>query len=79
MYLNNNNNNNNNEVTCEEEGESFTLSQVCGLYQSQPRDEEAWQEMTNAINAAQEYEKQKQLDTVINGLSKDEWQDFLKI
>ena len=70
-----------NEVTCEkeEEDEPLTLSQVYDLYQSQPRDEEAWQEMTNAINAAQEYEKQKQQDTIINGLSKDEWKDFLGI
>ena len=69
------------EVTCEkeEEDEPLTLSQVYDLYQSQPRDEEAWQEMTNAINAAQEYEKQKQQDTIINGLSKDEWKDFLGI
>ena len=72
-----------NEVTCEkeeeEEDEPLTLSQVYDLYQSQPRDEEAWQEMTNAIKAAQEYEKQKQQDTIINGLSKDEWKDFLGI
>ena len=68
-----------NEVTCEKEDEPLTLSQVYDLYQSQPRDEEAWQEMTNAIKAAQEHGKQKQQDTIINGLSKDEWKDFLGI
>ena len=68
-----------NEVTCEEEDEPLTLSQVYDLYQSQPRDEEAWQEMTNAIKTAEEYELRKQQDTIINGLSKDEWEDLLKI
>ena len=66
-----------NEAMCVDEGEPLTLSQVYDLYQSQPRDEEAWQEMTNAIKAAQEHEKQQ--DTIINGLSKDEWKDFLGI
>ena len=56
-----------------EEDEPLTLSQVYDMYQSQPQDEEAWQEMTNAIKAAQEYEKK------INGLSKEEWEDLLKI
>ena len=68
-----------NEVTCEEEDEPLTLSQVYDLYQSQPRDEEAWQEMTNAIKTAEEYELRKQQDTIINSLSKDEWKDFLGI
>ena len=68
-----------NEVTCEEEDEPLTLSQVYDLYQSQPRDEEAWLEMDKMIKAAEEYELRKQQDTIINGLSKDEWEDLLKI
>ena len=33
-----------------------TLSQVYSMYQSQPPDEEGWNEMTSAIKAAEEYE-----------------------
>ena len=33
-----------------------TLSQVYAMYQSQPPDEEGWDEMTAAIKAAEEYE-----------------------
>ena len=36
-----------------------TLSQVYAMYQSQPPDEEGWDEMTAAIKAAQEYEDRK--------------------
>ena len=34
----------------------LTLRQVYDMYQSQPLDEEGWQEMTKAIEAAEEYE-----------------------
>ena len=34
----------------------LTLRQVFDMYQSQPPDEEGWQEMTKAIEAAEEYE-----------------------
>ena len=33
-----------------------TVSQVYAMYQSQPPDEEGWDEMTAAIKAAEEYE-----------------------
>ena len=36
-----------------------TLSQVYAMYQSQPPDEEGWDEMTAAIKAAEEYEAHK--------------------
>ena len=36
-----------------------TLSQVYAMYQSQPPDEEGWDEMTSAIKAAEEYEARK--------------------
>ena len=64
----------------EEDDEPLTLTQVYNMYQSQPRDEETWQMMTDAINAAEEYEMKhsKQTDK-INGLSKDEWADILKM
>ena len=44
----------------EEKDEPLTLSQVYDMYQSQPRDEETWQMMTDAINAAEEYEHERQ-------------------
>ena len=66
-----------------EEDEQLTLSQVYAMYQSQPQDEEGWQEMTNAIEAAEEYEaglqKQQELSTTVNGLTQDEWNDLLRI
>ena len=62
-----------------QDDEQLTLSQVYDLYQSQPRDEEAWLEMDKMIKAAEEYELRKQQDAAINGLSKEEWNDFLKI
>ena len=34
----------------------LTLQQVYNMYQSQPRDEEGWEEMTKAIKAAEKYE-----------------------
>ena len=44
----------------EEKDEPLTLTQVYDMYQSQPRDEETWQMMTDAINAAEEYEHEQQ-------------------
>ena len=61
----------------EEENEptQLTLRQVCDMYQSQPPDEEGWEEMTKAIEAAEEYEvslqKQQELSTTVNGLTQD--------
>ena len=61
----------------------LTLQQVCDMYQSQPPVEEGWEEMTKAIQAAQEYEdklqKQQELPTRVNGLTQDEWNDLLRI
>ena len=34
----------------------LTLQQVYNMYQSQPRDDEEWEEMTKAIKAAEKYE-----------------------
>ena len=61
----------------------LTVQQVYDMYQSQPRDEEGWQEMSNAIKAAEEYEaslqKQQEFSTRVNGLTQDEWNDLLRI
>ena len=72
------------EPTMEDnEPPQLTLRQVYDMYQSQPPDEEGWQEMTNAIEAAEEYEarlqKQQELPTRVNGLTQDEWNDLLRI
>ena len=60
-----------------------TLRQVFDMYQSQPPDEQGWQEMTKAIEAAEEYEnslqKQQEASTRVNGLTQDEWNDLLRI
>ena len=60
----------------ENEPTQLTLHQVCDMYQSQPPDEEGWEEMTKAIEAAEEYEaslqKQQVLSTIVNGLTQDE-------
>ena len=60
-----------------------TLRQVYDMYQSQPMDE-GWDEMTKAIEAAEEYEaslqKQQQEPPIrVNGLTQDEWNDLLRI
>ena len=72
------------EPTMEDnEPSQLTLQQVYDMYQSQPPDEEGWQEMTKAIEAAEEYEgrlqKQQELPTRVNGLTQDEWNDLLRI
>ena len=54
-----------------------TLQQVYNMYQSQPRDEEGWEEMTKAIKAAEQYEASLPIRT--NGLTQDEWNDLLQI
>ena len=68
----------------DDEPTQLTVQQVYDMYQSQPPDEEGWQEMTKAIEAAEEYEaslqKQQQgLSTRVNGLTQDEWNDLLRI
>ena len=62
----------------------LTLRQVYDMYQSQPPDEEGWEEMTKAIEAAEEYEarlqkQQQELPTRVNGLTQDEWNELLHI
>ena len=60
--------------------EQPTVQEVYEMYQSQPATEEGWQEMTEAIKAAEEREAQpaQQLFNVINGLTPDEWKDLLQ-
>ena len=66
------------ELTMEDnEPPQLTLRQVYDMYQSQPRDEEGWEEMTKAIEAAEEYEAS--LSTRVNGLTQEEWNDLLHI
>ena len=61
--------------------EQPTVQEVYDMYQSQPTTEEGWQEMTDAIKAAEEREAQppQPLFNVINGLTPDEWKDLLHI
>ena len=47
------------------EDTQLALRQVYAMYQSQPPDEEGWDEMTAAIKAAEEYEARKK----VNGLT----------
>ena len=49
----------------------LTVQQVYDMYQTQPSTEEDWQEMTDAIKAAEEYEATpaQQLFSIINGLT----------
>ena len=66
------------EPTMEDnEPPQLTLQQVYNMYQSQPRDEEGWEEMTKAIEAAEQYEASLPIRT--NGLTQDEWNDLLQI
>ena len=66
------------EPTMEDnEPPQLTLRQVYDMYQSQPQDEEGWEEMTKAIEAAEKYEAS--LPTRVNGLTQDEWDDLLQI
>ena len=66
------------EPTMEDnEPPQLTLRQVYDMYQSQPLDEEGWEEMTKAIEAAEEYEAG--LPTRVNGLTQDEWNELLRI
>ena len=71
------------KVVDDDEPSQLTLRQVYDMYQSQPPDEEGWQEITNAIEAAQEYEdrlqKQQEFPARVNGLTQDEWNDLLRI
>ena len=54
-----------------------TLQQAYDMYQSQPQDEEGWEEMTKVIEAAEKYEASLPIRT--NGLTQDEWNDLLRI
>ena len=54
-----------------------TVQQVFAMYQSQPPDEEGWDEMTAAMKAAEEREVRKKL--TVNGLTSDEWKDLLRL
>ena len=60
-----------------EDPPQLTLQQVYNMYQSQPRDEEGWEEMTNAIEAAEKYEASLPIRT--NGLTQEEWNNLLQI
>ena len=60
-----------------EDPPQLTLQQAYNMYQSQPRDEEGWEEMTKAIEAAEKYEASLPIRT--NGLTQEEWNDLLKI
>ena len=60
-----------------EDTPQLTLQQVYNMYQSQPPDEEGWEEMTNEIEAAEKYEASLPIRT--NGLTQEEWNDLLKI
>ena len=60
-----------------EDHPQLTLQQVYNMYQSQPRDEEGWEEMTNAIETAEKYEASLPIRT--NGLTQEEWNDLLQI
>ena len=67
-------------IQSNEEPLQLTVQQVYDMYQSQPRDEEGWVEMTNAIKAAEEYEAGlKEQQERVNGLTQDEWNDLLHI
>ena len=54
-----------------------TVQQVFAMYQSQPPDEEGWDEMAAAMEAAEEREDRKKL--TVNGLTSDEWKDLLRL
>ena len=60
-----------------EDPPQLTLQQVYNMYQSQPRDEEGWEEMTNAIETAEKYEASLPIRT--NGLTQEEWNNLLQI
>ena len=60
-----------------EDPPQLTLQQVYNMYQSQPRGEEEWEEMTKAIEAAEKYEASLPIRT--NGLTQEEWNDLLQI
>ena len=54
-----------------------TVEQVFAMYQSQPPDEEGWDEMTAAMEAAEEREARKKL--TVNGLTSEEWNELLQL
>ena len=60
-----------------DEPQQLTLEEVYNMYQSQPRDEEGWEEMTKAIEAAEKYEASLPMRT--NGLTQEEWNNLLQV
>ena len=52
-----------------------TVQQVFAMYQSQPPDEEGWDEMTAAMEAAEEREARKKL--TVNEHTSGEWKELL--
>ena len=67
---------NNKEIT--DTPPQLTVQQVYDMYQTQPPTEEGWQEMTEAIRAAEEYEVEQKLLNSVNGLTGNEWDDLLQ-
>ena len=68
--------NNNKEIT--DTPPQPTVQQVYDMYQTQPSTEEGWQEMTDAIKAAEEYEAEQKLLNSIKDLTDNEWTDLLE-
>ena len=64
-------------TTEDNEPPQLTLQQVYDMHQSQPPDEEGWEEMTKAIEVAEKYEASLPIRT--NGLTQEEWNDLLQI
>ena len=67
---------NNKEIT--DTPPQLTVQQVYDMYQTQPPTEEGWQEMTEAIKAAEEYEVEQKLLNSVKGLTGNEWDDLLQ-
>ena len=61
----------------DKEPPQLTLQQVYAMYRNKPMDEEGWEEMFKAIEAAERYEAS--LPTGTRGLTQDEWNDLLQI
>ena len=54
-----------------------TVQQVFAMYQSQPPDQEGWDEMTAAMEATEEREVCKNL--TVNGRASDKWKGLLRV
>ena len=59
----------------------LTVQQAFDMYQTQPPTEEDWQEMTDTIKKAEEYEATaaQKLFNTFNGLTDNEWNDLLQL